>query len=185
MMTVLRDLLRPRRVLPRAFLPDTLEGHRSKKPIDLPITTDVVDPRFLREVEGSLDTHWNQSPWAKRERISFRISWKRIAVNRRFRERREGLSEHLLRFPETSASMTTGGLTTYVKGSTLILGPGKILPRTLAHEIGHLLGFGDCYLRTLSGQGLLGSAVLEWDNPLYPDDIMCDNGVGVARAEAW
>ena len=47
------------------------------------------------------------------------------------------------------------------------------------------MGFGDCYVRTLGSEGLFGLAVLEWDNPYYPDDLMCDNTVGVPRAEQW
>jgi hypothetical protein len=72
-----------------------------------------------------------------------------------------------------------------VKGSTIVLGPGKITPRTIAHEIGHLFGFNDCYLRTMTAQGLYGIGLLEWDNPLYPDDLMCDNLVGEVHSEIW
>ena len=81
--------------------------------------------------------------------------------------------------------ITTGGLTTYVKDRFLVLGPGAISPRTLAHEMGHLMGFDDCYLRTLTSQWVFGLGVLEWDNPLYPDDLMCDNSVGEPRVEIW
>lgn len=176
----LREALRPRRVAKREYLPEKLSGV-----VRLPLATDITNRGFLAEVEGAVDTHWNQSPWARGVGVRFEIRWRPVARDARFASGRAGLREHLERFPPGSAILTTGGLTPHVTGRALVLGPGRITPRTLAHEIGHLLGFGDCYLRTLSGQGVFGLAVLEWDNPIYPDDLMCDNGLGVARAEVW
>lgn len=181
LMDALREVLRPSRVLKRPFLPDELD----EGVVTIPIATDVTDRRFLAEVEGALSTHWNQSSWARDQGAGFHIIWSRVPRDEAFMRGKITLNEHLARFPQDRAAMTTGGLTTYVRGQALVLGPGRINPRTLAHELGHLMGFADCYLRTLSSQGPLGTAVLEWDNPLYPDDIMCDNTVGAARAEAW
>jgi hypothetical protein len=176
----LRLQLRPRRVIQRDYLPRNLAGT-----VRLPIATDVQDRKFIAEIEGAVDTHWNQSPWAKGLGIRFAIRWTFVPKSPEFALGRITLLEHLSRFPKGSAILTTGGLTPHVTGRALVLGPSKINPRTLAHELGHLLGFGDCYLRTLSGQGVFGLGVLEWDNPLFPDDLMCDNTVGVARAEVW
>jgi hypothetical protein len=184
LMDTLREVLRPSRVLKRPFLPDDIKD----AVVTIPIATDVTSRRFLAEVEGALATYWNQSSWARDQGTRFVIRWMAVPRDEAFARGRISLDEHLARFPRDRAALTTGGLTTYVRGQALVLGPGKIQPRTLAHELGHLMGFGDCYLRTLSAQGplgILGTAVLEWDNPLYPDDIMCDNTVGAARAEAW
>lgn len=181
---VAREVFRPHRVVRHSYVPERL----SRAPggiLVLPIATDIHDARFLAEIEGAVDTHWNQSPWAKQEGVSVHLRWTRVRRNRAFAEGRVTLAEHVESFPSNTAVLTTGGLTVHVKGRALVLGPGRIQPRTLAHEIGHLLGFEDCYFRTLSSQGVFGLAVLEWDNPLYPDDLMCDNTVGVARAEAW
>jgi hypothetical protein len=183
-METLREDLKPHRVIKRSFLPDRLVS-ASAGVIVLPITTDVTDKNFLLETEGALDTHWNQSFWAKSHQVSFYIRWIPIQKNLAFTEGKETLVQHLLRFPTSSAGLTTGGLTTHVHKQILVLGPGKIRPRTLAHEIGHLLGFDDCYLRTLSGQNIFGRAILEWDNPIYPDDLMCDNMVGEPHVEVW
>lgn len=181
LMDLLREIMRPTRIMKRSFLPPEL------KPgvVPLPIATDINDRRFIAEIEGALATHWNQSSWARDQKVRFEIDWTRIPRDEEFARGRISLDEHLARFPRDRAAITTGGLSTYVHGQALVLGPGSIDPRTLAHELGHLLGFGDCYLRTLSSQGTLGLAVLEWDNPLYPDDLMCDNAVGAPRAEAW
>lgn len=181
----LREELRPHRILKRDFLPDRLPSHAKATPVELPIATDIADPRFRAEVEGALDTHWNQSPWAKRHGVRFKIRWKSIPENRRFATGQSSLIEHLQSFPEGWAVITTGGLTAHVRSHAMVLGPGKVDARTLGHELGHLLGFEDCYLRTLSGQGWRGLAVLEWNNPFYPDDLMCDNTLGVARALVW
>jgi hypothetical protein len=176
----LREGLRPRRVIQREYLPEKLSGR-----VRLPIATDIADKKFLAEVEGALETHWNDSPWAKSIGVRFRIQWTPVPRDLAFAAGKATLHQHLEQFPKGSAILTTGGLTPHVSGRALVLGPGKINPRTISHELGHLLGFGDCYMRTLSSQSVFGLGVLEWDNPLYPDDLMCDNTVGVARAEAW
>jgi hypothetical protein len=72
-----------------------------------------------------------------------------------------------------------------VQGRALVLGTGSIDGRTLAHELGHLIGFSDCYFRTLSGQGLGGLAIFEWENPFFPDELMCDNQHGTVNRAAW
>lgn len=177
----LREILKPHRVMRRTFLPEKLTPGL----IQLPVATDIQDPRFLREIEGALDTHWNQSPWAQKQKIQFKIRWKKIPENIFFAAGKQTLEQHLSHFPPQFAVMTTGALTTHVTQQALVFGLGKINARTLAHELGHLLGFSDCYMRTVTDQGAFGLGILEWDNPIYPDDIMCDNTLGVARVEVW
>ena len=180
----LREILKPHRVMKRSFLPDELEEVPTGF-ISLPIATDISDSKFIKEIEGAIETHWNHSAWAKEQGVRFQIEWKHIPRNKAFSSGKEGLAEHLKRFPSDFAVLTTGGLTTHVKDQALVLGLAKTNPRTLAHEIGHILGFSDCYLRTLTGQAIFGLGVLEWDNPVYPDDLMCDNTVGEPRVEVW
>ena len=177
----IREQLKPHRVMIRSFLPRSL----SAGTIVLPITTDIHDRKFLTEVERAFDTHWSHSPFAKAQKVQFRIEWKEIPENTLFKAGKESLNQHLSRFSDQTAAMTTGAITTHVTHHILVFGTTNITPRTIAHEMGHLLGFGDCYIRTLSSQGLFGLAVLEWNNPVYPDDLMCDNILGVARAESW
>ncbi|HTL11777.1 MAG TPA: hypothetical protein VL588_04780 [Bdellovibrionota bacterium] len=178
----LRDVLRPHRVLTRSFLPETLKPGSSYV---VPVATDIADRSFLAEVEGAVDMHWNHSPWAQAQRISFRIQWKQVPLDRPFKLGRRTIDEHVASFPKTAAAMTTGADSHFTRDNVLVLAPGHITARTLAHEFGHLLGFDDCYFRTLAAQGFRGAEILEWSNPVYPDDLMCDDGVGVARAEVW
>lgn len=180
MLTTFQEPLRPHRVLPRPFLPEDPSGV-----VTLPIVTDITDKRFIREVEGALDTYWNQSPWAREGGFSFAIDWQVRPASKDLVAGRIDLDAHLASFPEDQLGMTTGGLSTFVRGQVLVLGPERINPRTIAHELGHLMGFEDCYFRSLSSEGFFGLAVLEWDNPFYPDDLMCDNEIGSVRAGVW
>ncbi len=181
---LLREALKPRRFLKLPYLPDKL-SEKNSETITLPIATDVVDTHFRREIEDALDLHWNRSPWARIHRVRFKIRWVTQPAPNFESAKPFSLATHIEGFPREMASMTTGGLTTLVRGKTLVLGPGRVDQRTIGHELGHLLGFNDCYLRTLGSQGVLGLAVLEWDNPLYPDELMCDNTLGVARVGVW
>lgn len=184
----LRHTLKPKRVLRRAFLPAVLPDHRRDgraRALTVPIVTDVTDPRFIREFEAAIDVHWNQSPWARKNGVRFRVRWKFVPENKKLKSGKETLARHLGRFPRAMAGLTTGGLALETRGHVLLLAPGTVTPRTLAHEFGHILGFEDCYLRTLGGSGIFGTAVLEWTNPIYPDELMCDDTVGVARIAAW
>ena len=60
----------------------------------------------------------------------------------------------------------------------MLLGPGKVTPRTLAHEFGHLLGFSDAYLRGYDGRpdDRFGVVLVEWSGLL--DDLMGDSRGG-------
>jgi len=142
--------------------------------VQLRIATDIADKRFIREFEGAMDTYWG----SKSPIEIARIIWKHIPSNPRF----TSLEDHLQRFPKDTAILTTGGSTTHVRESrAMILGPGSITPRILAHEVGHLLALPDCYFRTLSFHPLDGIEVVEWENPFFPDELMCNSNEGIAQ----
>ncbi len=180
-LSLIREWMRPRRVSFLPFLPRKFNAFRNQT-IVIPGTTDVDDANFLAEFDGAIDTHWNQSPWARKLKIQFLIRWKHIPKNSELAAGRQGFDEHLRHFPADRLALTTGGATTYVRGHLIVIGPSPITPRVLAHEFGHILGFPDCYMRTLAGQGFFGITVQEWDNPFFPDELMCDSLAGVAHA---
>jgi len=180
----LRVALKPKRILQPKHLPNSINP-RKKEKIIINIVTDIKNKKFIREFEGAIQTHWNYSPWPKENQVQFKIQWKKIKTNKEFLNQMESLNQHLTRFPSNAAGLTTGGLSTFVRKNVLVLGPGKITPRTLAHEFGHLLGFSDCYYRTLSSLNVFGLAILEWNNPIYPHELMCDNNIGVAHSQVW
>jgi len=154
------------------ILPHTAPSGRIR--LEIRITTDISDQRLIREFEGAIQTYWSaQSP------IEItRVIWKYLPNNPNFTT----LEEHLLRFPKNAAILTTGASTTRVHGGrAMILGPGTITPRILAHEVGHLLGLPDCYFRTLSFHPFRGVEIVEWENPFFPDELMCNSNEGFAR----
>ncbi len=172
----------------RLFRPDYLP-HDLKpwagQTVWLPIVTDLEDTKFLKEVEEALEIHWNRSPWAKRTRVRFQIHWRKAPQDLAFAMGAISLNQRLAKFPAGPAVITTGGLTTHVHGRHLILGPGRITRRVLAHELGHLMGFGDCYSRSLESEGPFGVALLGWTNPRYPDELMCNDRIGVVNQVTW
>ena len=69
-------------------------------------------------------------------------------------------------------------------GRYVALGPGELSERTLAHEFGHLLGFGDGYIRGYRDLGEEGFEILELTTGF--DDIMSaprEGGVQVRHFE--
>jgi len=86
------------------------------------------------------------------------------------------LAKHIGRFPSGGAVLTTGANSTHVIGYGINLGPHDMAPSGLAHELGHILGFVDLYVRGYRDRGPEGYEVLEV--LIDPDDIMGSAGNG-------
>jgi hypothetical protein len=86
------------------------------------------------------------------------------------------MESHIRRFPPRGAVLTTGTNNTHVLGRAINLGPQDITPNVLAHEFGHILGFGDGYFRGYRDRGPEGFEVLEV--VIEPDDFMSAPGAG-------
>lgn len=163
------------------------ESNPRRVDITLPIVTDIADSAFLTAFQSAVESHWRLRNNGKDLRLLLTI--RRIAPRALYcRDNPDpcsapitgsaiDLNDHLGRFPKGLALLTTGATQPYVTGgSALILGPRDVTPRTLAHEVGHLLGFPDGYFRGYRNDGLDGFAILE----LVPDmtDLMSSPGSG-------
>jgi hypothetical protein len=154
------------------------------------ITTDIVDRGFIERFKAAVESHWTVSDGD--ERYAVRVDVATIAPGALYcgapassapacappaPGAQLDVEAHAARFPRDRAVLTTGASTLHVRrGRTLALTPFDVAPRALAHEVGHLLGFPDAYLRGYRDLGAEGFRVLE----LIPDmtDIMAAPGFG-------
>lgn len=140
----------------------------------LPVLTDVDDEAFRRACEEALAEHVNASEAARRARLRLEISW-------REHEHDEAplpgelvdVEAHRRRFPDGSLVLTSGAASTHAfTGRAVVLGPEPLRPRELAHELMHLVGFQDAYLRSHDGRSEdpFGVVLTEWQG--LSDDLM-------------
>jgi len=147
----------------------------------MPFYTDIEDHDFVQSVKGTIEKIWRVRDGNDEFRVELAISF--IPVNELYIERqppRPGdkidARQHLALFPLDRAILTTGALTTHVYGRAIVLGPHDIVPRVLAHEFGHVLGFRDTYFRGYKDLGSNGFQVMEV--VAEPNDIMGAPGTG-------
>jgi hypothetical protein len=158
--------------------------------LELPVSvlTDIPDEAFLAAFRAAVDEAWNGAQAARERGFSIRLEILPVPLSEIYPENPPEVGqeidpvEHVARFPPDTLVMTTGGRSTHAwKGRCLVLGPGDISPRTLAHEFGHLLGFSDAYLRGFDGQldDRFGVVLVEWTGLL--DDLMGNVSGGIVR----
>ena len=152
----------------------------------VPFYTDIENPDFLALIKDKIESVWHLRSGEDEFRVQ--LTFTIVSSDRLYTERetpRAGskisLSEHLALFPPDGAVLTTGALTTHVLGRAIVLGPQNISARVLAHEVGHVLGFRDSYVRSYRDLGHDGFEVMEV--VAESNDIMArsDNGVVLPR----
>jgi hypothetical protein len=128
--------------------------------------TDIEDQDFLASMKQAIETTWRLHDRTDEYRVQ--VSFRLISVEQLYpgNERPQpgskiDLKNHLARFPRNAAILTTGALTTYVSGRAIVLGPQDIYGRILAHEMGHILGFRDNYIRGYKDLGRDGFQIME------------------------
>lgn len=141
----------------------------------LPVYTDIRDDSFLDAVETGVEGMWSVSgDNGYRLDIQFRkLSPSMLYPDGRWPGTGDhiDLADHVARFPDDGARLTTGAESTYgYVGDYVALGPGEITLRTLAHEFGHVLGFADGYIRGYRDLGSEGFEILELTSAF--EDIM-------------
>ena len=86
--------------------------------------------------------------------------------------------QHRARFGTDSLVLTTGARSTHALGRAIFIGTAPVTPRTLAHELGHLLGFDDEYLRAFVGKASDPAGVAFVEVGASPDSLMAAPATG-------
>jgi hypothetical protein len=172
--------------VPRAGLHLDTAGDGSSV-LPLVLSTDIEDEAFLAAFELGVERIWNDSPAMKAERVRIDITLRPRRARTLGTEAVPGspvdLAAHLEEFGPGELVLTTGGPSTHVRGRAIVLGTSQTTPRTLAHEVAHLLGFADRYLRAAEGPiGTASGATLLEIVP-FPSDLMSSPGRG--RITTW
>jgi hypothetical protein len=146
----------------------------------LEVATDIEDASFLRELEASVAREYTRAQAARAARLRVVLAVRVIPAPRLYPGGPPApgaplpdIEAHVARFPAGCVVVTTGGATTHaVVGRYLQLGGDPISRRELAHEVGHLLGFSDAYVRGTEGEtgSPDGVVLVEWSG--ITDDLM-------------
>jgi hypothetical protein len=153
--------------------------------IRVPIATDIPDASFVGAFKAGVEELWRlrDGPDEFQVTLDIRpIAAAQLYAGGKAPEPGQHIdqAEHLARFPDTAAILTTGATLTHVNTRWSInLGPQDISLRVLSHELGHVLGFPDGYFRGYRDAGADGYEVLEIITD--PDDIMSAPGFGHAQ----
>ncbi|MDP6540259.1 MAG: hypothetical protein QF903_10530 [Planctomycetota bacterium] len=149
------------------------------------VHTDIADEAFLGALVAGVDAAWNRASAMGAARLRIELTLVRRPIDELYPEGAPArgaaidTDDHLARFGEGVLTLTTGAPSTHARvGRHILLGPGKVTPRTLAHEFGHLLGFTDAYLRGYDGSpgDRFGVVLVEWSG--LRDDLMGASGGG-------
>jgi hypothetical protein len=151
----------------------------------VPFHTDIEDHDLLISLKEKIETVWRLRTLENEFRVQLDftlISPDRLYIHRVIPKpsSKIDLDHHLSLFPRNGAILTTGALTTHVFGRAIILGPQAISGRILAHEMGHILGFRDNYVRGYKDLGKDGFQIMEV--VAEPDDIMGSGDKGAVFA---
>jgi len=159
--------------------------------LKLVVSTDIDDAAFLETVRRAVESTYNEAPAARARGVALEVEWKRIPVDELYPGGTPpaygdviDVDDHAGRFPAGDLVLTTGATSTHAwTGRSVLLGPGALEPRTLAHEFGHLLGFDDAYLRGFDGDpdGRFGATLVEWVG--LQQDLMGSPARGPVTAE--
>jgi hypothetical protein len=134
------------------------------------VYTDIDDDGYLLQARSAVEDIWRAEEAGTRYELEIEFRKTRLKDPPQPGERLD-MDKHLGRFPSDGGVLTTGAQFTYGSvGRAVVLGPGDLSPRTLAHEFGHILGFPDGYIRGYTDLGERGFEILELT--AFFDDIM-------------
>ncbi|HEV8437421.1 MAG TPA: hypothetical protein VGT40_04950 [Methylomirabilota bacterium] len=149
----------------------------------VPVYTDIEYRPFVEAFRSAVESAWHVADGDGEFRVTLGIHY--VPATRLYADGtrplhggRVDIESHIRRFPPDGAVLTTGANTTHVLGRGIIVGPQDISPNLLAHEFGHILGFGDGYFRGYRDLGPEGFEVVEVVVVVEPDDFMSAPGAG-------
>lgn len=151
----------------------------------LPVYTDIEDAVYLARVEEAAEGLWWADGGAWRLDVVFHVvppAQLYAPEAAPTRGQHIDLNSHVARFPSDGAVLTTGAESTHaLVGRAVLLGAGAMTGRTIAHEIGHLLGFPDGYVRGYEDLGEQGYEIREviWN---FDDLMTAPASGGISRA---
>jgi tetratricopeptide (TPR) repeat protein len=162
--------------------------------LHIPVNTDIEDDTFLQELKQEVEKRWCLRDGEDEYRVE--IELKHLSTAALYgnnddspepdktkvpgKGEKINLVKHCRRFPKDAAKLSSGAKKTYIRAGCLFVGTADLGERTLSHEFGHLLGFGDQYIRGYRDLGTDGYEILE----IQPDgkDIMSsEDGSGILR----
>jgi len=135
------------------------------------VATDITDASFLEKFRRGVLAAFSESEAARARRFRVDLSFDRIAPESLHPggspEIGAAIDEdaHVAMFPSGALVLTTGAKRTHAfVGRYIQLGTDPTVPRSLAHEFAHLLGFKDAYLRAFEGtpDDPFGCVFVEW-----------------------
>jgi hypothetical protein len=135
--------------------------------------TDIDDDAYLAQVKSVIEDTWRAEEAVMQYAVE--LDLRKVSVYSGSSAPARGdhldLQRHIDRFPNDGGVLTTGAEFTHGSvGHYVVLGPGDLAPRTLAHEFGHILGFTDGYIRGYTDLGDRGFEILELT--AFFEDIM-------------
>ena len=164
--------------------------HRLEKSQDgslvlrLPLMTDIEDEVFLSTLTAGVQHVWNDAAAMRRAHLRVELVLTRRSPAGLYPEGPPAhgaeidLSKHLMRFGP-GFLLTTGAHTMHVLGGrAIVLGPAPITCHNIAHEVSHLLGFQDEYLRAFEGSPESSNGVVIHEVTPFPDNLLSNPGEG-------
>jgi len=154
------------------------------------VCTDIENSDFLDIFSTAVKQNFSTPSSAINPRFSVDLTWRFFTAMDLYdgspplRGDSINMDVHRSLFTACKLVLTTGAAdTSAMVGDRIVLGTRPTNPRVLAHEFGHLLGFGDLYLRGYTGEvgSVFGVEIIEWTG--LTNDLMGSPGGGQVSDE--